>query len=241
MRFQHIKDSWKNSHKPFESATGKFSFSISIIAGLVCTSCITENWGNRMIWWALGIPGAVWLIYFVWNLAKSYHRLHKDRSPELITVLLFLTVGFSMLLLVQHFTIKQLRTAPLSYQDKQFPVAALPSDEIKRKRGIAVEDDERGNFYQSNTNHQKACEYFAESYINFFECNDWDDWDHARAEANRYVANKIANHEENSSEVALGNAAFEAIKNAQMKNSSTLPKEAADFYNMLTNRVKVLR
>ena len=128
MRWQHIKDSWRKSRKPFESATGKFTLFISLIAGLVLIRCITESWGNYMTWLALGIPGIVFLIYFVWNLANFHHKIYRDRTPALITILLFSTVSLALLLVVQ--VTKNVQLKKQSNPSKETSTAKPFPDEI---------------------------------------------------------------------------------------------------------------
>ncbi len=91
----------KRSKKPFESVDGKFTLFISLTACLVVSHSITQDWGDRMTLLALAIPGIVFLIYFIWNLANFHHKVHKDRTPALITILLFATVSLAFLFTAQ--------------------------------------------------------------------------------------------------------------------------------------------
>jgi heme/copper-type cytochrome/quinol oxidase subunit 4 len=137
MRWQDFKASWGKSQKPFESASAKFGFPISIIACLVATHGINEDWGNFMSWWALGIPGIVWLIYFVWNLTYFLHKTHKDRTPALITILLLAVVSLSIIVFAEFYEMKK----------QGIGDGSIPTSNVDNVSVLLLPDDGRFNLY----------------------------------------------------------------------------------------------
>src|SRR6266568_2518632 len=154
MRWQHFKDSWRKSVKPFDTLTGKLAVPISMVAGLVLTHCVTENWGNYMTWCALGIPGFVLLIYFVWNLVNFHHKIHKDRTPALITVLIFISVTLTILFFAEHFKIARLRNQN-SPPDKQAGVESVNVWSNKYEALLRQQESEKQMSDQKERQQQK--------------------------------------------------------------------------------------
>jgi hypothetical protein len=155
MRWQHFKDSWAKSIKPFDTLTAKLAFPISIVAGLVLTHCITEDWGSFMTWWAIGIPGIVWLIYFVWNVANFHHKIHKDRTPALITILIFIGVTLAILVSVELSKISQLRSqiSPSNSPPVHFDTRPATKSESTPQPSLALASQSAKQFKPIYTGH----------------------------------------------------------------------------------------
>lgn len=136
----HLGSAWKKSKKPFETLTGKLAFVISITAGLVATHCITESWGNFMTWWALGIPAIVLLFCFIWHLADSFQKSHKEHTQTFVTILLFSSVTLGILSMVEINQIEKFKktTPPSRFSVKtSSPIdESLPDDPNERQGEI---------------------------------------------------------------------------------------------------------
>jgi len=188
-----------------------------------------------MTWLALGIPAVVWLIYFVWNLVNAFHKFHKDRSPVIIMLLLFMVSSFAVLLLVEHSTITRLRSVPPSNfsQSPQSFVASW-TDEDQKNLEMAMAESRQAIHYQDDLRDPKtAAIHFGKAYVHYYECSFkrqtlWQDTANC---ALSYGAGQI-----NKSEQDLGYKANEALENAIGNKSSMPPKEAVVLYNSLKNQ-----
>lgn len=129
---QICRIAWKKSRKPFEKFNGIFSACASVISVAVVIHSITKDWGDNMMWWALAGPGFVWWIYFVWNIIKLHHKFRKDRTPAVLTCLLFICAALIVIFFVQMSEIARLNkklVPKLASNPKPLPMTAIPAAE----------------------------------------------------------------------------------------------------------------
>lgn len=80
-----IKESFRHSREPFEHVTTYLALVAGAVVTLFLLHLIGQEGVDRMIYWTLAIPFAVWAVWLIWGLIKMPHKVYKTDITAVVS------------------------------------------------------------------------------------------------------------------------------------------------------------